>query len=136
MEDAKIVEETTENTRQKTVSDKDLATAIIETVKQLNVFVRAANLRNLSVDSSLGGLSGDMSVAVTPYVDSIASFSVDSQQKFNSIDANARALNGEFDKVDLSKLTSINDGDTMPTDVADAGKNQLTLVSEEGEKAN
>lgn len=96
------------------VTDGDLFSSILKCVKDLNILVRAANLRGFVVDSSSGPLTGDVSVSVSPYAQSVASYVVDTPEKFNEIHNRALAINGQYNPVP-SGLGTLSDGDKVET---------------------
>lgn len=95
-----------------TLSNQEIANTIIRIAKDLNVFVRAANRRNMIVDTSMGQMTGVFHVAVSNFVPALSASTTD-QEWQDDIEKRAEALiNAGFREVDKSKLKQVTDGDT------------------------
>lgn len=91
------------------MDNKQIAETIVTIAKDLNVFVRAAGLRNLVVDSNLGPLMGNLVVSVSDYVPAIATSAMEGEA-FDEIQKRASFLvNESFNAVDHSKLETLDD---------------------------
>lgn len=116
------------------MTNQQIADSIVLIVKDLNVFVRAANLRNLLVDSNFGNLSGNMVVAISDYIPAIAQSAVEGEA-FDEIQKRASALIGEeFKEVDHSALEKITDessvGQSIDVSLQAATEVAQTIVPE------
>jgi hypothetical protein len=94
------------------MNKQELADTIVAIVKDLNVFVRAANLNNLLVDSNLGQLTGMMQVAILEYQPAIAT-SASEQIDLDEIDQRAKQIISSFNPVDAESLEKLEDGTRM-----------------------
>lgn len=99
------------------MTNKELAENIVAITKDFNVLVRAANLRNLVVDSSLGNLGGNLVVSVSDFVPAIAMSAVEGEA-FDEIQKRAQALNDENFKPVEGELQILDDKNSAGQTIA------------------